>query len=25
MGGMLYVVVHGPGPLSLGRDSFDKG
>ena len=25
MGGMLYVVVHGPGPLSLGGDSFDKG
>jgi len=23
MGGMLYVVVHGPGPLSLGGDSWD--
>ena len=23
MGGMLYVVIHGPGPLSLGRDSWD--
>jgi putative oxidoreductase len=22
MGGMLYVVVHGPGPLSLGRDDW---
>lgn len=25
MGGMLYVVIHGPGPLSLGRDSWDDG
>ena len=22
MGGMLYVVIHGPGPLSLGRDNW---
>ena len=22
MGGMLYVFVHGPGPLSLGRDEW---
>ena len=22
MGGMLYVVIHGPGPLSLGRDDW---
>lgn len=22
MGGMLYVVVHGPGPLSLGKDDW---
>ena len=25
MGGMLYVVIHGPGPLSLGRDSWVEG
>jgi putative oxidoreductase len=25
MGGMLYVVVHGPGPLSLGKDDWDTG
>lgn len=25
MGGMLYVVVHGPGPLSLGTDDWDAG
>ena len=24
MGGMLYVVIHGPGPLSLGKDSWDE-
>jgi putative oxidoreductase len=23
MGGMLYVAVHGPGPLSLGRDDWN--
>jgi putative oxidoreductase len=23
MGGMLYVVIHGPGPFSLGRDDWD--
>ncbi len=22
MGGMLYVVIHGPGPLSLGKDNW---
>ena len=25
MGGMLYVVIHGPGPLSLGGDSWGDG
>lgn len=25
MGGMLYVVIHGPGPLSLGKDSWNEG
>ena len=25
MGGMLYVVIHGPGPLSLGGDSWGNG
>lgn len=23
MGGMLFIVIHGPGPLSLGRDDWD--
>lgn len=25
MGGMLYVAIHGPGPLSLGKDDWDTG